>query len=55
MEGKMPLRRPSCRWEDKIKMDLREVGWEDVDWMHLAQDRDQRQVVMNTVMNFWVP
>jgi hypothetical protein len=33
--------RPRCRWEDNIRMDLREIGWEGVDWMHLAQDRDR--------------
>jgi hypothetical protein len=35
-EGKTPLRKPRRRWEDNIRMDLREIGWEDVDWMHLA-------------------
>jgi hypothetical protein len=38
-EGKRPLGRPRRRWED-IRMDLRKIGWEGVDWMHLAQDRD---------------
>jgi hypothetical protein len=40
-EGKRPLGRPRRRWEDNIRMDLREIGWKDVDWVHLAQDRDQ--------------
>jgi hypothetical protein len=40
-KGKRPLRRPRCRWGDIIRMDLREIGWEVVDCMHLAQDRDQ--------------
>jgi hypothetical protein len=40
-EGKRSLGRPRRRWEDNIRMDLRETGWEDVDWIHLAQDRDQ--------------
>jgi hypothetical protein len=40
-EGKRPLVRLRRRWEDNIRMDLRESGWEDVDWMHLAQDMDQ--------------
>jgi hypothetical protein len=40
-EGKEPLGRPRRRWEDNIRMDLREIGWEDVDWMHVAQVRDQ--------------
>jgi hypothetical protein len=39
-EGKRPLGKPRRRWEYIIKMDLREIGWEIVDWMHLAQDRD---------------
>jgi hypothetical protein len=38
-EGRRPLGRPRRRWEDNIKMDLREVGWGGVDWIHLAQDR----------------
>jgi hypothetical protein len=50
-EGKRPLRRPKHRWEENIRMDLREVGWEIVDWIHLAQDRDQWLAVVNTVMN----
>jgi hypothetical protein len=40
-EGKRPLGRPRCRWEDSIRMDLREIGWEGVNWIHLAQDRDR--------------
>jgi hypothetical protein len=40
-EGKVPLGRPALRCEDNIKIDLREVGWEGVDWMHQAEDRDQ--------------
>jgi len=40
-EGMLSLRRPGNRWEDNIIMDLREIGWETVDWIHLAQDRDQ--------------
>jgi hypothetical protein len=39
-EGKRPLRRPSHRWEYNIRMDLMDVGWKVVDWMHLVQDRD---------------
>jgi hypothetical protein len=52
--GKRPLRRPRCRWED-ISVDIKEMGWEGVDWIHLAQDRDQWQAVVNTVMNLRVP
>jgi hypothetical protein len=36
-------------------MHLREIGWEDVDWMHMSQDRDRWRAVVNTVMNLWVP
>jgi hypothetical protein len=53
-EGRRPLVRPRRRWED-IKMDLREIGFEDVDWIHLAQDRDRRRALVNTVMNLRVP
>jgi len=51
-EGKRPLERRRRRWEDNIRKDLREVGWE---WMHLDQDRDQLRVLVNTVMLFRVP
>jgi hypothetical protein len=54
-EGRRPLRRPRSRWEDNIKMDLREIGFGDVDWIHLAQDRDRWRAVVNTVMNLRVP
>jgi hypothetical protein len=54
-EMKRPLGRPMCRWEDNIRMNLREIGWEDVDWMHLTQDRDQFRAVVNTVMDLQVP
>jgi hypothetical protein len=40
-EGKRPLGKPRLRWEDNIRMDLREIGREGVDWMHLVQDMDQ--------------
>jgi hypothetical protein len=40
-EGKRPLGRPRRRWVDNIKMDLREIGWDGVDWMDVVQDRDQ--------------
>ena len=53
-EGKRPLERPRCRWEDNIKMELQEVG-EDGDWMLLAQDRDRWRALVSTVMNFRVP
>jgi hypothetical protein len=40
-EGKRPLGRPRRRWVDNIKMDLTEIGWDGIDWIDLAQDRDQ--------------
>jgi hypothetical protein len=54
-EGRRPLGRPWRRWEDNIKMDLREVGWEGADLIDLAQDRDRWRAVVNTVMNLRVP
>jgi hypothetical protein len=54
-EGRRPLGRPRLRWEDNIKMDLREVGFGDVDWIHWSQDRDRWRPLVNTVMNLWVP
>ena len=54
-EGKMPLGRPRCRWEDNIKMDLQEVGRGCGDRMELAQDRDGWQALVGTVRNFRVP
>jgi hypothetical protein len=54
-EGKRPLRRPRCRWEDNIKMDLREIGINGANWIHLAQDRVQWWVFVNMVMTLWVP
>jgi len=54
-ETKRPLGRPRYRWENKIKMDLQEVGWGGRDWIDLAQDRNRWQTVMNAVMNLQVP
>jgi hypothetical protein len=53
-EGKRPLGRPRHRWEDGIRMDLREIGWGSVDWIQLAQDRDRWQAVVSAVMNLRV-
>jgi hypothetical protein len=50
-EGKRLLGRPRRKWEDNIKMDLRERGWGDMYWIDLAQDRDQWGALVNTVMN----
>jgi hypothetical protein len=54
-EGKRPLGRPRSRWVDNIKMDLREIRWEGMEWIDLAQNRDQWRALVNTVMNFLVP
>jgi hypothetical protein len=54
-EGKRPLGRPRRRWVDSIRMDLGEIGWDGVDWVDQAQDRDQWRALMNTVMNLRVP
>ncbi|KAJ4431420.1 hypothetical protein ANN_20017, partial [Periplaneta americana] len=50
-EGKRPLGRPRRRWEDNIKMDLREVGYDDRDWINLAQDRDRWRAYVRVAMN----
>jgi hypothetical protein len=54
-EGRRPLGRPRRRWEHNIKLDLRKIGFGDVDWIHLAQDRDRWRALVNTVMNLRVP
>jgi hypothetical protein len=54
-KGKRPLGRPRRRWEDNIKMDLREIGWGGMDWFDLAQDREHWRALVNTVMNLRVP
>jgi hypothetical protein len=53
-EGKRPLGRPRRRWEVGIKMDLEEIGWGGVEWIHLAQDRDRWRALVNAVMNLRV-
>jgi hypothetical protein len=53
-EGKRPLGRPRRRWEDGIRMDLREIGLGGVDWIRLAQDRDRWWAVVSEVMNLRV-
>jgi hypothetical protein len=54
-EAKRPLGRPRRRWEDKIKMDLREIGIDGANWIQLAQNRVQWRTSVNTVMNLRVP
>jgi hypothetical protein len=53
-EGKRPLGRPRWRWMESNKIYLKEIGWEGVDWIDLAQDRDQRRALVNTAMNLQV-
>jgi hypothetical protein len=52
---KRPLERPKRGWEDNIGIEFTEIGWVGVGWMHLAQDRDQWQALVNTVMNLRIP
>jgi hypothetical protein len=54
-KGRRPLGRTRRRWLDNIKMDLLEIGWGGVDWIGLAQDRDNWRAHVNTVMNLRVP
>jgi hypothetical protein len=53
-EGKRPLGRPRRRWVDNVKMDLREMRWDGVDWIDMAQDRDQWRALVNTILNLRV-
>jgi hypothetical protein len=54
-KGKIPLGIPRHRWKDNIKMDLREIGIDGMNWIQLAQDRVQWRACVNMVMNLWVP
>jgi hypothetical protein len=54
-QRKRPLGRRRRRWEDNIRMDLRKIRWRGMDWIDLAQDRDQWRALVNTVMNLRVP
>jgi hypothetical protein len=54
-QGRRPLGRPRRRWLDNIRMDLVEVGWGDVHWIGLAQERDRWRALMNSVLNLPVP
>jgi hypothetical protein len=49
------LGRPRRRWVNNIEMDLREIGWDGMDWIDLAQDRDQWRALLNAVINLRVP
>jgi hypothetical protein len=52
---KRPLRRPRCRWMDNIKIDLRKIGFDGMDWIDVALDRDQWRALVDTTMNLRVP
>jgi hypothetical protein len=54
-EGRRPLGRPRRRWLDNIRMDLVELGWGDVDWIGLTQDRGRWRALVNSVSNLRVP
>jgi hypothetical protein len=54
-EGKRPLGEPRRRWVNYIEMDPREIGWDGMDWINLAQNRDQWMALVNAVMNLRVP
>jgi hypothetical protein len=54
-KGRRPLGRPRCRWEDNIKMDIREIGINGANWIWLAQDQVWWQAFVNMLMNLWVP
>jgi hypothetical protein len=54
-EGKRPLGRPRRRWVDNIRMDVVELGWDAVDWIDMAEDRDQWRALVNMVLNLRVP
>jgi hypothetical protein len=53
--GKKPLGRPMCRWEDNIKINVNKVGWGGMDWIELAQDKDNWQACVNVVLNLQAP
>jgi hypothetical protein len=53
-EGRRPLGRQRCRWLDNIRMDLVEMGWGDVDWIGLAQDRNRWRALVNSILNLRV-
>jgi hypothetical protein len=53
--GKKPLGRPRRRWVDNIRLDLGEVGWDDMDWIGLAHDRNRWRALVNSVLNLRVP
>jgi hypothetical protein len=53
-EGKRPLGRPRRRWMNNVRMDLGEIGWDDINWVDVAQERDQWRAIVSTVLNLRV-
>jgi hypothetical protein len=53
--GKRPLGRPRRMWVDNMKTDIREIEWDGVDWIDMAQDRDQWRAIVNTILDLRVP
>jgi hypothetical protein len=51
----MTIGRPRCMWVDNVKMDLRDIRWDDVDWIDMAEYGNQRRALVSTVMNLRVP
>jgi hypothetical protein len=54
-KGKRPVGRQRCRWVDSIRTDLGEIGWDGVDWIDVAHDRDQLRALVNMLLNLRVP
>jgi hypothetical protein len=54
-EGKRPLGKSRRSWEDNVKMDLREIGWDGTDWIYVGHNSDQWRALVNTVMNLRIP
>jgi hypothetical protein len=50
-KGKRPLTRSRRRWEDNVELDVRELGWNAADWIHLVQDRNPQRILLNSIMN----
>jgi transposase len=53
LEGKRPLGRPRCRGVDNIKIDRREIGWDGVEWIDMARDRENWRALVNTAIKYW--
>jgi hypothetical protein len=54
-EGRRPLGRPKCRWDDVIKRDVKAVACDGGEWIHMTQGKDKWWTVVKTVINLWVP